>query len=462
MLLFGFIHVKAFSYLPYRPEDRTRTTMRGKAVLDALDFRDWFFEMKESTRYIAARSKGRNYTLAEDLRAQRHQHLLNALGTQRTADLNAEMDMEKAAMPTFWKNPEDAQFWTPSGDGSQSGFSSKHHSADTKNSFRPSNGGGDSYSPLPNAASRGFRPGSKLASSTLDRSQGASQRDSHTLRAAELQRLVAELDLQDADLSMAATEDHDYGYEDEKFERTGLMHSHGRTSKHLDSLATKDAELHPELTQYHAANVQLANVPSLSYDHETVSSNPRRMKNLSATAEEEVEAPLARKGSRTAPSVGAFGMAAWLGWGSGTQEAQPQHQPQQQQQQPAQKNDYLRPSDAYANQPQAGGANGVDGTGWWRNYWDRMSAGGSREPSIAGVDEEEKEPLNIQRPAIMREVTQAHGVPAKALASGGHCHNRQYSRSRPARRATLAQTVRVSLRRHHRILARTSIRLSLA
>ncbi|CDR98805.1 hypothetical protein, partial [Sporisorium scitamineum] len=49
MLLFGFIHIKAFSYLPYRPQDRSRTTKRGKALLDSLDFRDWFYEMKEST-----------------------------------------------------------------------------------------------------------------------------------------------------------------------------------------------------------------------------------------------------------------------------------------------------------------------------------------------------------------------------------------------------------------------------
>ncbi|SOV02938.1 uncharacterized protein UDID_06112 [Ustilago sp. UG-2017a] len=399
MMLFGFIHIKAFSYLPYRPEDRSRTTLRGKAMLDSLDFRDWFFEMKESTRYMAARSKGRNYTLAEDLRAKRHKHLLNALGKERSANLDAQVDMEKANMPTFWKNPEDAQFWTPA-DQSDSAYAS---SQDAKSSSRPSNTGNDAYTSLPNPLGRG-RSARQASKTYADKSGTTASRDSHTARAAELQSLVAELDLQHVDQSIVGAEDHDYGYQDEKYERAGLMRSEPSSSRFngKKEAETPEKELHPELTQYHTPTVQLANVPSLSYDHDSASSSglgggKRRGKDLSAVAEEEDEAAAAGQG-RVAPGVGAFGIAAWLGWNS---------QPQQQPTHAAAESDYfLHPGGSYgarvaAHTPDA------EGTGWWRNYWDRVSNPGSREPSIVGIEEDEKQPLTTERPAVMRQVTAA-------------------------------------------------------
>ncbi|SPO28486.1 uncharacterized protein UTRI_04883 [Ustilago trichophora] len=468
MLLFGFIHIKAFSYLPYRPEDRSRTTLRGKAMLDCLDFRDWFMEMKESTRYIAARSKGRNYTLAEDLRAKRHQHLLNALGKQRTANLDAEMDMEKAAMPTFWKNPEDAQFWTP-GNESDFGYSGGKHyggSDARRSSSRPSNsggGGGDAYSPLSNpAAGRAVRQGSKLAA---DKSNTTASRDSHAQRAAELQRLVAELDLQqDVDQSIVGAEDHEYGYEDEKFERAGLMHGHDLSSdrsrisgkKDLDT-PTKEADMHPELTQYHTPTIQLANVPSLTYDQESSSGSVRRGQDLSAVAEEveEEEAVHGRQRSRgVTPGVGAFGIASWFGWSNNNPQEQQQPQPHSQLRAnanvDASNNGYLRPGDGYLGQQYGADVTrsrtpDAEGTGWWRNYWDRVSNPGSREPSIiGGMEDEEKEPLAPARPAVMRQVTAG----SWGLDSAQHQQPQPQQRSLPIPPTLKIETDTATNRKH--------------
>lgn len=394
MLLFGFIHVKAFSYLPYRPEDRSRTTRRGKALLDSLDFRDWFVEMKESTRYIAARSKGRNYTLAEDLRAKRHEHLLNALGKERNADLEAEIDMEKAVMPTFWKNPEDAQFWTPSDKESGLAFSSKHTSSEIKPSFRTGQSASDTYN-------RSVAPN---ASDTT-----APQRYERASRAAELERLVAELDLQGVDQSIVGLDDHDYGFQDERYERSALLHSHdqqdlGRAARkngHDLPNKCKELDVHPELTQYHTETIQLANVPSLSYEHESASDRLTRTKDLSVVAEEDDDVDKqqhTRQGSRVAAGVGAFGIASWFGWSSS--------HAQESRQQPAPAGGGLRPEDvttALLN----GAVSELDGTSWWRSYWDWVSNPGSREQSLAGV-EYEREPLNQappERPAVLREVT---------------------------------------------------------
>ncbi|TKY89695.1 hypothetical protein EX895_001480 [Sporisorium graminicola] len=374
MLLFGFIHIKAFSYLPYRPEDRARTTKRGKALLDSLDFRDWFYEMKESTRYVAARSKGRNYTLAEDLRAKRHEHLLNAFGKHRTANLETEIDVEKATMPTFWKNPEDAQFWTPGDDSKHTASYVKTHTADDS---MPSQG-------RPSAA----RDGGRLVEHP---------REAHAQRAAELQRLVAELDLQEVDQSIVGVQDHEYGYDDERYERAALIHQHheptSRAFHHLDSPG-KDDDKHPELTQYHAATVQLANIPSLTYDQ---AETPHA---ADAVQEEDAAAPAAhaRQSSRTAPGVGAFGIASWFGWNSSTDP----HETQQQRTGNSAANGYLQPGETYGADAQLRSPD-AEGTNWWRNYWDRVSHAGSREPSVAGIEDDEKE--TAAPPAVMRQVT---------------------------------------------------------
>ena len=104
MCLFAFMHIKAFTYLVYRPQDRTRTTTRWRALLNVLDFRDWFFEMKDTTNYLAAKAKGRTYSYVEDVRAQKYKQLQEALGKSRDDVLKREIEMEKETTPTFWKH----------------------------------------------------------------------------------------------------------------------------------------------------------------------------------------------------------------------------------------------------------------------------------------------------------------------------------------------------------------------
>ncbi|CDW95321.1 hypothetical protein [Sporisorium scitamineum] len=292
--------------------------------------------------------------------------------------------MEKANMPTFWKNPEDAQFWTPGDEEKRAGSYVKTRTVD------------DTYTSLP-SPSKGSRQGNKL----VDSSHGVSARDARAQRAAELQRRVAELDLQDVDQSIVGVQDHDYGYEDERYERAALIHQHqdpastpDRAFRHLDSPG-KDDDKHPELTQYHAPTVQLANVPSLTYDHVDT---PRNVGTVDAENE---TAAHVRPSSRTAPGVGAFGIASWFGWNNTTHPHEPQQQMQQRTAGSA-ADGYLRPGEAYGADAQPRTPDG-EGTNWWRNYWDRVSYAGSHEPSVVGMEEDEKETLTTQ-PAVMRQV----------------------------------------------------------
>lgn len=232
MMVFGFVHVKAFSYLPYRPADEKRTTLRGRAMLDSLDFRDWFWEMKESTRYIAARSKGKQYTLAEDIRANRHQHLLNALGVQRTANLEHEISLEKEQMPSYWKPQPDLQFST-----------------------QTSRSSADAYTtPAPKR------------SELYGQSRG---REHHT---AELDNLVAELDME----SFYDAEKND--------EDRSLLHNHSpwrngvrpTFDRHDTAASSQPSIKYIGATQYAAAQqMQLANIPSLEYNAGGRNSVPR-------------------------------------------------------------------------------------------------------------------------------------------------------------------------------------------
>ncbi|CAO1622203.1 unnamed protein product [Sympodiomycopsis kandeliae] len=108
MVIFAFLHIKAFTYLIYRPQDHSRTTGRWRALLDVIDFRDWARQMKESSRYVYARSRGREFTVVEDIRADKHRHLAEALGKERAEALRLEIDAEKeeGAVKVPWKNPD--------------------------------------------------------------------------------------------------------------------------------------------------------------------------------------------------------------------------------------------------------------------------------------------------------------------------------------------------------------------
>ncbi|CAO1625416.1 unnamed protein product [Parajaminaea phylloscopi] len=110
MVIFGFLHIKAFTYLIYRPADRARTTSRWRALIDVIDYRDWAREMKESNRYIYARSRGKDYTVVEDIRAAKYRHLALALGRDRAEALQAELEKEKGqASAVPWRRSLDAE-----------------------------------------------------------------------------------------------------------------------------------------------------------------------------------------------------------------------------------------------------------------------------------------------------------------------------------------------------------------
>lgn len=103
MCIFAFLHIKAFTYVVYRPKDRKRTTRKFKALLDVFDYRDWYYQMRQSSRYMAARSKGRDYSIVEDIRREKYSHLEKALGRDRWSHLQSEWSAGKQNVPTFWK-----------------------------------------------------------------------------------------------------------------------------------------------------------------------------------------------------------------------------------------------------------------------------------------------------------------------------------------------------------------------
>ncbi|MCO5613894.1 hypothetical protein L7F22_068172 [Adiantum nelumboides] len=103
MCIFGFLHIKAFTYIVYRPKDRQRTTRKLKALLDVLDYRDWYYQMRQSSRYVAAKTKGRDFSIVEDIRREKYSHLEKALGRDRWSHLQTEWSAGKENIPTFWK-----------------------------------------------------------------------------------------------------------------------------------------------------------------------------------------------------------------------------------------------------------------------------------------------------------------------------------------------------------------------
>lgn len=115
MVIFAFLHIKAFTYLIYRPKDHSRTTSRWKAFVDVIDFRDWARQMKESSRYVYDKSRGREMTVVEDIRAEKYRHLAEALGKDRAEALRMEVDAEKDAtkVPVPWKHPHSAGTGSP-------------------------------------------------------------------------------------------------------------------------------------------------------------------------------------------------------------------------------------------------------------------------------------------------------------------------------------------------------------
>ncbi|KDN47354.1 DUF300-domain-containing protein [Tilletiaria anomala UBC 951] len=103
MVIFAFLHIKAFNYRVYRPADQKRTTSRWRALCNVLDFRDWFFEMKDSTIYLTHKAQGRTYSYVEDVRAQKYKILQEAMGRGRDEELLRQIEHERETLPAFWK-----------------------------------------------------------------------------------------------------------------------------------------------------------------------------------------------------------------------------------------------------------------------------------------------------------------------------------------------------------------------
>jgi hypothetical protein len=80
MSLFAFLHVKAFSYRPYRPQDPdAKNTSRIRSLLHAFDFRETYREMRDGVQYGWHRARGREV----DVQAHRIGHLSNAFDRSR-------------------------------------------------------------------------------------------------------------------------------------------------------------------------------------------------------------------------------------------------------------------------------------------------------------------------------------------------------------------------------------------
>ncbi|EPQ30311.1 uncharacterized protein PFL1_02426 [Pseudozyma flocculosa PF-1] len=362
MMLFGFIHIKAFSYLPYRPADRARTTLRGRALLNVLDFRDWFWEMKDSTNYMRARRKGRNFTLAEDIRADRYAHLERALGRDRKAELEREMHLERSALKSYWKDPLDE-----SHEGGGGGVVS---------SSSGTSGKGD-------AAPRGRRAGG-------GRGGGGGTRDM-----TDLEKLAAAVDEED--------------------EADGLLspsspvprsESAGRSLDYVARMYATDSDSHedlyPELTMHHRS------APSIEIDHAASAAatdsgrGTRRKMDLSAVEEaDEPFEPGRGGGAGGGAGVGAFGIAGWFGWNA---YAQPVEQGETSRAQHAdrEKSLYLSADDGRS----AAGAQPAPEASWWRSFRNRLSGSHSRGPSGNRDDEDDDDDDELEP---LRAAAEAYG-----------------------------------------------------
>ncbi|KAI0312894.1 organic solute transporter Ostalpha-domain-containing protein, partial [Amylostereum chailletii] len=81
MAIFAFVHVKAFSYKPYRPAARdAQRTPRLRALMHAMDFRETFRELRAGTVYMWHQMRGKE----TDVAARREAHLVGAFDKSRT------------------------------------------------------------------------------------------------------------------------------------------------------------------------------------------------------------------------------------------------------------------------------------------------------------------------------------------------------------------------------------------
>ncbi|KAG8833896.1 hypothetical protein FRC18_002913 [Serendipita sp. 400] len=88
MMLFAFLHVRCFSYLPYRKEDRNQQTPKGRAFLNVLDFRDFWRETRDGIVYMWRKARGKE----AEFEARRRTHFERAMGkTRHIPDIKKEL-----------------------------------------------------------------------------------------------------------------------------------------------------------------------------------------------------------------------------------------------------------------------------------------------------------------------------------------------------------------------------------
>lgn len=114
------MHVKAFPWSIYRPADRKRTTSRWAAFVDVIDFRDWYHGMRDSSKYVVSRARGREFDTAVDaIRRQKYEVLEQAMGRERWDHFTRETERQKeATAKSFWKDEavEDGELKASSSD----------------------------------------------------------------------------------------------------------------------------------------------------------------------------------------------------------------------------------------------------------------------------------------------------------------------------------------------------------
>lgn len=93
MMLFSFLHLKCFSYIPYRKQNRDEMTPKGKALKHALDFSDFWRETRDGAVYMWRKMRGQE----AELEARRRTHFEQAMGKKRT--LTERVKRESPAEP---------------------------------------------------------------------------------------------------------------------------------------------------------------------------------------------------------------------------------------------------------------------------------------------------------------------------------------------------------------------------
>jgi hypothetical protein len=108
--MFAFLHLRAFTYKPYRPFHDPRSkappptpTPRWRSLGHALDFRETFREIYVGWIYILDKMRGREPT--PDIGARRNAHYESAFGRPRPSNLpsgkgleNGPSDVEKGLL----------------------------------------------------------------------------------------------------------------------------------------------------------------------------------------------------------------------------------------------------------------------------------------------------------------------------------------------------------------------------